>query len=90
VGEGEPDARAVLTACLEHLARSPAWLLVVNLEDLWLETRPQNVPGTAAERPNWSGRLRLTLEELRSDPRVEALIAALARERAAAARGEAA
>ena len=31
---------------LEHLAASPARMVLVNLEDLWRETEPQNVPGT--------------------------------------------
>jgi 4-alpha-glucanotransferase len=86
-----PDARAVLEASLRFLARSDAALVVVALEDLWLEERPQNVPGTAAERPNWRGRLRLSLDEIRADAHVARLIHAIARERtAAAARTEAA
>jgi 4-alpha-glucanotransferase len=59
-------ARAALAACLEALARSPAWLLSVNLEDLWGEEEPQNVPGTALERPNWKRKSRLSLEEIRN------------------------
>jgi 4-alpha-glucanotransferase len=80
-----PGARDVLEAALRFLGQSEAALAVVALEDLWLEERPQNVPGTAAERPNWRGRLRLTLDELETDARVRAPIDAVARERAAAA-----
>lgn len=43
----------LLQVCLNHLAASDAAWLLINLEDLWGETEPQNVPGTAWERPNW-------------------------------------
>ncbi|MGZ4151719.1 MAG: 4-alpha-glucanotransferase, partial [Actinomycetota bacterium] len=81
-----PDAAAVLEAALRFLGRSEAALVIVALEDLWLEERPQNVPGTSSERPNWRGRLRLTLDELAADERVNRLIDAIAAERAAVAR----
>jgi 4-alpha-glucanotransferase len=48
-----------LTASLAFLAGSDAELVLVNLEDLWREETPQNVPGTSAsERPNWQRKLR--------------------------------
>ena len=52
---------------LELLARSPADFVLVNIEDLWLEDNWQNVPGTETEHPNWRRRLRLTLDEMRTD-----------------------
>jgi len=58
------DPRALLRATLLHLARSPARIMLVNLEDLWLETRPQNVPGTWQERPNWTEKARLSFEAI--------------------------
>ena len=64
------DAGAVFDASLDALAKSDARLLLVNLEDLWLEAAPQNVPGTHRERPNWRRKARLTLEALRREPRV--------------------
>lgn len=72
------DARTVL---LRHLARSDADILLVNLEDLWLETEPQNVPGTGQERPNWRRRLRYTLEEIRTNPEIVKLLEMIDRER---------
>ncbi len=48
--EGMP---AVLKAILAYLANGPDQLALANLEDLWLETQPQNRPGTWQERPNW-------------------------------------
>lgn len=62
--------REVLRALLRFLAESEAPLLVVNLEDLWLETEPHNVPGTTHEHPNWRRRARHPLEAFRSMPAV--------------------
>ncbi len=58
------DLASVLRACLLWLGRSPAEIVLVNLEDLMLEKLPQNVPGTYMERPNWRRRARLTLEQI--------------------------
>ena len=58
---------AVLRAWLAFLARQDAEFMLVNLEDLWLEPAPQNVPGTWRERPNWQRKTRLPLEEIRAD-----------------------
>ena len=46
----------------------------MNLEDLWLETEPQNVPGTWQERPNWQRKARLSLEEIRTNPEFASLL----------------
>lgn len=55
----------VLRGLLAYLAAGPARMVVLNLEDLWLERRPQNVPGTGPERPNWRRKARYRLEEFR-------------------------
>jgi 4-alpha-glucanotransferase len=55
--------QALLRARLDHLASSPARMVLVNLEDLWHETEPQNVPGTHDERPNWQRKARFSFEE---------------------------
>ncbi|MBI2862126.1 MAG: 4-alpha-glucanotransferase [Chloroflexi bacterium] len=64
------DDQAVLRACLALLATTPSQIVLVNLEDLWLETKPQNVPGTGWERPNWRRRAQYSLEALRQMPEV--------------------
>ncbi len=66
----EDDTRAVLTACLSFLAASQAQLVLVNLEDLWLETQVQNVPTTGKEYPNWQRRARYTFEQFCQLPQV--------------------
>jgi 4-alpha-glucanotransferase len=65
LGEEAPESAAVLKAWLSRIADSNAWLLLVNLEDLWLEPLPQNVPGTWQERPNWQRKARFSLEQIR-------------------------
>jgi 4-alpha-glucanotransferase len=53
---------SVLRASLEWLSAGPACFVLFNLEDLWLETQPQNVPGTGNERPNWRRKASYSLE----------------------------
>jgi 4-alpha-glucanotransferase len=60
------DTHDALTALLELLARSPADVTLINVEDLWLEEQPQNVPGTSHERPNWRRRMQHSLDEIRN------------------------
>jgi 4-alpha-glucanotransferase len=61
------DVEAVMRALLCHLAAGDAEMVLVNLEDLWLETAPHNVPGTLDERPNWRRKLRYSIDELTED-----------------------
>lgn len=70
VTAGRPSPQAAARGALLHLARSSAAMVVANLEDLWLETLPQNVPGTWGEGPNWRRRARHSLEEIRKMPAV--------------------
>jgi 4-alpha-glucanotransferase len=61
-----PTPRRALNAALDYVAASDARMVLVNLEDLWLETEAQNVPGTTTEHPNWRRRARYPLEKLRA------------------------
>ena len=67
---GDLDEKTLLRACLAHLAGSRAEMVIVGLEDLWLERSPQNTPGTSSERPNWVRKSRHSLEEFRDLPEV--------------------
>jgi len=58
----------VLKGCLAHLAASKSQFLLINLEDLWLETSAHNLPGTTQEYPNWRRKTRYTLEEFKTKP----------------------
>jgi 4-alpha-glucanotransferase len=53
----------LLRACLTFLSLSAADIVLINLEDLWGETQPQNVPGTQDGFPNWQRKARYSLEE---------------------------
>jgi hypothetical protein len=53
-------------------------MVLVNLEDLWGETAPQNVPGTNLERPNWQRKARYSLEDFTQSTRVAAILQAIA------------
>jgi len=64
-----------------YLARTPARLLLVQLEDELGVVEQANLPGTTSEHPNWLRKLPLTLEEMAADARLEACGRALATER---------
>jgi 4-alpha-glucanotransferase len=66
--KGGGGVRSVLRACIAYLSASPAFGVMINIEDLWLETEPQNIPGTSANRPNWRRRLRYGIEEFTARP----------------------
>jgi 4-alpha-glucanotransferase len=68
-----PDA-PLIEAVLADLGAGPARHVQVSLEDLWGETRPQNVPGTGPEAANWRRRAARTLPEVAADPEVEATL----------------
>jgi len=65
-----PGLAPLLQACLRFLSASPARVVLVNLEDLWLEREPQNVPGTREERLNWQRKTRHSLGAFREMPAV--------------------
>lgn len=75
------DPVAVLRGCLDHMADGPARQVLVELEDLWLERRPQNRPGTGSDSLNWRRRAARSLEQLRDDPELGALLSDLTRRR---------
>ena len=56
--------------------------MIVNLEDLWLEPHPQNVPGTGPrEYPNWRRKAGHSLETLTKLPEVVEALRRIARAR---------
>jgi 4-alpha-glucanotransferase len=63
------DTAETLKLILNLLAASPSFGLLVNLEDLWLETHPQNIPGTQRSQ-NWSRKTRYAFEEFCRLPQV--------------------
>ncbi|GAB4315387.1 MAG: hypothetical protein Kow0074_02950 [Candidatus Zixiibacteriota bacterium] len=69
----------VLRAVLRYICRQRPDLALINLEDLWLERHPQNIPGTVDERPNWKRRARHSIESLVRTPEIVETLRDIAR-----------
>ncbi|BAL24936.1 malto-oligosyltrehalose synthase [Azoarcus sp. KH32C] len=78
-----PDHGAELApAVYRFLARSPAAMLAVQLEDVLDQLESADFPGTTEEaHPNWRRKLEVELADLAVDPRWLAVAAAIAAER---------
>ncbi|MFF7654566.1 4-alpha-glucanotransferase [Streptomyces sp. NPDC007983] len=81
--EGPGDEEAAIRAVHRFLLRTPARMVGVWLPDAVGDRRPQNLPGTWDQYPNWrlpiadaAGR-PMTLEDLASSPRLHALMTTL-------------
>ena len=71
IDKTQTSTEEVLQACLAFLSASDAGMVLVNLEDLWLETKPQNIPSTTDDiYPNWRQKARYRLDELCQMPQV--------------------
>jgi 4-alpha-glucanotransferase len=70
----EDDIRAVLKACLAFLSASRARVVLINIEDLWLETESQNIPSTDDRNANWCRKARYSLEEFCRLPEVRDIL----------------
>ncbi len=64
------DAHTVLGCVLQWLGKSRARFVIVTMEDLWLETVQQNIPGVGDAYPSWRSRAAKTLERIPEDPAV--------------------
>ncbi len=78
-----PDATPeFVEAVYAFLARTPAWLVGVQLEDLTGELVQVNVPGTTDDRfPNWRRKLAVAVDELPGAARFASVVAALRTQR---------
>ena len=83
VTAARPDPAEFTVALYRYLARTPAALLGVSLADAVGERRPQNLPGTTTQYPNWCVPLAdgdgrpVLLEDLPTHPGVRAVAAAV-------------
>lgn len=73
-----PHDEALLEAVFERLARSDAYMVSVDLDDLTGETRPHNLPGRVVDG-NWSRRLSSPTSTLLTDPTVRHRLSLLER-----------
>jgi 4-alpha-glucanotransferase len=74
---GATDPATMIQALVKWLAAGRAEALLINLEDLWQEEEPQNVPGTCLERPNWCRKTRHNLETLLASKELDPLLRAV-------------
>lgn len=73
------SSRELLNACLLLLAMSDANYLLINMEDLWLEILPQNIPTTTEEIENWQRKFRYSLEEIQQLSEIKDLLPSIAK-----------
>jgi 4-alpha-glucanotransferase len=76
-----PGLEEIALALHRWLARTPAALVLVQLEDLALQLEQTNLPGTTTEHPNWSRRLERDLGELLAAPFAQRVLRMLREER---------
>ncbi|MFC5170467.1 4-alpha-glucanotransferase [Streptomyces mutomycini] len=82
--EGEGDEEAAVRAVHRFLRRTPARMAGIWLPDTVGDRRPQNLPGTWDQYPNWRLPIAdaeghpVTLEEITASPRLHRLMAVLA------------
>jgi 4-alpha-glucanotransferase len=76
------DPAPLVDAAIAHIARTPARLVIVPMEDLLAEPEQPNLPGTTHEHPNWQRRLPAPTAALLDQPAVAARLDSLAARRA--------
>ena len=79
---------ALVEAVYGFLARTPSWLLGVQLEDVTGQLLQVNVPGTSEDMyPNWRRKISVPVEALGNDPRFLGVAAVLREQRSGPAPG---
>lgn len=71
----------LICAAHEFLSRSGSAVAFVQVDDLFGETEPLNVPGTDREYPNWRRRNTRPISDVLSDAHAQALLDILRKER---------
>ncbi|MEZ5245442.1 MAG: 4-alpha-glucanotransferase [Acidimicrobiales bacterium] len=78
LGGSVDEPADLLERVIVALGSSPSPLVLLWLEDLWLEPRPVNVPGTSSTaHPNWQRPMRRRYDDALADPDVARLLAAI-------------
>jgi 4-alpha-glucanotransferase len=86
LGTSTGDPATMLEALLEWLGHSASPLVITWIEDLWLETRGINLPGTrSSEQPNWQRPMAHLLDEVFRDSAVEVRLGRLGESRRSSA-----
>ena len=79
---GIKDEHEIFKKLLELMAVSEPELLLVNIEDLWDETEPQNIPGTWKEYPNWRKKIQLPFESWSTNKEIKSFLETITKLRA--------
>lgn len=69
--DGPVDTRDAL---MTWMAGTDAAVALFSLDDLLMEERRQNIPGTDWERPNWRIRYMRTLDQIAGDAEIESML----------------
>jgi len=75
------DVLDVLRCTLAWLGASQARYVLLNLEDLWLETHQPNIPGIGSAYPSWRHRAAITMEQISSSTHIRELVQIVQRAR---------
>lgn len=78
---GTDSPTATRNGLMRWMAGTQAAVVLLNLDDLIMEERRQNIPGTDWERPNWRVRHTRALGELAADPTFTDTVASIAARR---------
>ena len=77
-----PEMTSVLARAVHvYVARTPAKVLLLQLEDVLGQRLQVNLPATTDQRPNWRYKLDLDLEDFRYDARLRMFFSAMIDER---------
>ncbi|WP_419420109.1 1,4-alpha-glucan branching protein GlgB [Legionella sp. D16C41] len=68
------DEDNLLESTLKFLAASKAKILILNIEDLWQETAPQNTPASGPNEPNWRRKFAYSIEQIKTMSTVNYLL----------------
>jgi 4-alpha-glucanotransferase len=63
------DTETMYKSIIYLLALSESYAVLLNLEDLWLETNPQNIPGIQKSQ-NWSRKTRYSIDEFSKSEKI--------------------
>ncbi len=79
-----PDREFDLSLCgaiLKANARTHSKMMIFQLDDLILEEKPVNIPGTWREYPNWRRKLKRNFTDLFRDPEIRDLLKTIYQQR---------
>ncbi|MES2294386.1 MAG: 4-alpha-glucanotransferase [Pseudomonadota bacterium] len=81
VSDSTPWTSSLGEAIHAYLARSPAVILMVQLDDLTDEGRQINLPGSISDYPNWRRRLSRSIKEIAADAAITQTLTIITSER---------